>query len=130
MKNVSSGELGDLSTKLTFTTVTVEKNLQSESKQNQKNYECPALDTHLSQFILADDPASLATELGFRVNENKIQVIILLNTDDTSFLTNFGVEIGTIATKKVQAFVPFDQLCLLSRQEAVISIRAASQISP
>lgn len=129
-QNTTSGGLNESTPELKLSTGTVEQNIKPDILAKAKNSECPALDRQLYQLSLADDPTKRAAELGFRTVGNKVQVVMLLDSDDTTFLTNFGVEIGSSSGRKVQAFVPFDQLCALAKQESIISIRAAIQISP
>lgn len=92
--------------------------------------ECPALTNQLFQLTLADDPAGQAEQLGYRVMDGKLQVLILLAGEDTTFLDEYQAETGTKSGDQVQAFVPFDQLCPLAKNEGVIAVRPAAQAIP
>ncbi|MFO7742595.1 MAG: hypothetical protein R6X31_09815 [Anaerolineae bacterium] len=92
--------------------------------------ECPALDSQLFDLTQVDDPAQLAEELGFRVRDGKVQVLLVLTSEDTGFLEEYGVELGTQSGCQVQAFVPFDQLCELAKTDPVLAVRPAAQAFP
>ena len=70
---------------------------------------------------------ALARQLLLTVQDDKIQVVLLLNQADTSFLQPFGVEIGTQAEMRVQAFVPPGRLCDLARSGKVLAINLPAQ---
>lgn len=89
--------------------------------------ECRALDSQLFDLSQADDPTALAERLGFIVRGDSVQVLLVLESDDTDFLEDFGAEPGTQVGSEVQAFVPFDQLCDLSQADPVLAIRPAAQ---
>jgi hypothetical protein len=91
---------------------------------------CPALDSQLLQLTQADDPLHTAEQLGFRVKDGKVQVLLVLASEDTDFLQKYGVEPGTQAASQVQAFVPIDQLCELANADPVLAIRPAAQAVP
>ncbi len=96
----------------------------------QKSGECPALDSQLFQLTQEQDAAQLAAQLGFRVIENKVQVLLVLKSEDLAFLTDFGADVGTQSGNQVQAFVPFDQLCALSKNDFVLAVRSPAQAIP
>jgi len=91
---------------------------------------CLALDSQLFQFTQTDDPSRTAEQLGFRVKDGKIQVLLVLASEDTDFLQEFGVEVGTQSASQVQAFVPMDQLCALAHTDQVLAIRPIAQAFP
>lgn len=99
-----------------------------DPSQTEKQTNCPGLDSQLVQLIQADDPVALADQFGFKVHEDAIQVEILLSGEDNTFLADFDVQIGTVSGNKVQALVPFEQLCPLSNHENVLSIRLSAQV--
>ena len=94
--------------------------------------ECPALDSLLYQLTQADDPPLLAEQLGFKVKEDKVQVLLILASEDTDtgFLREFEAEMGTQSGSQVQAFVPIDQLCKLANTDSVLAIRPPAQAFP
>lgn len=92
--------------------------------------DCPGLDSQLFQLAQADDPALLAELLGLRTKEGRVQVLLLLASEETSFLQDFGAEVGTQSGSEVQTFVPVDQLCPLANHNAVLAVRPAAQAFP
>ncbi len=57
------------------------------------------------------------------VKENKVQVVIVLNSQDTAFLQDYEIELGTQAGDEIQAYVALSQLCELSNRDEVLAIR-------
>jgi hypothetical protein len=92
--------------------------------------DCPDLDSLLFQITQAPDPIGLAEQLPVRIREDKVQVLLLLDREDTGFLRDFGVEIGTQSGTQVQAFVPVSQLCDLANTDEVLAIRLPAQAAP
>lgn len=92
--------------------------------------DCPDLDSALLQIVQAPDPLGLAEQLQFRVKGSKIQVLLILDREDTGFLQDFAVEIGTQSGTQVQAFVPIDRLCDLANTDEVLAIRLPAQAVP
>lgn len=92
--------------------------------------ECPALDSQLLQLIQAGDGLSMAEELGFPVQEEKVQVLILLTGEETDFLQRFDADVGTQSGNEVQAYVPLEQLCDLANDETVSAVRPVAQPMP
>lgn len=92
--------------------------------------ECPGLDSWLFQLTQVPKPLELAEQLGFRVKADKIQVLLVLASEDTSFLQTFPVEPGTQSGTELQAFVPVDQLCDLANAAEVLAIRLPAQAVP
>lgn len=93
----------------------------------EKKMECSALESQLYQLTQMEEGLTMAEKLGFRVSNQKIQVLIILNETETSFLAQYQVEIGTQSGNQVQAFVPLDQLCPLAALDAVQAIRVSQQ---
>lgn len=92
-----------------------------------KSPACPKLDSQLNQVVTSPDPVGMAANLNLRVNEGKLQVIIVLAGDDLEFLKDFGIEAGSQAGQEVQAYMPIDRLCELAEREEVIAIRIPAQ---
>jgi hypothetical protein len=92
--------------------------------------ECPALDSQLYQLTKADNPLLLAEQLGFRTKDGKLHVLLVLTSEETAFLIDFGAELGTQSGNQVQAFVPIDQLCDLANTDSVLAIRPPAQAVP
>lgn len=108
----------------------IDQNINPESSPGGKLNECPALDSLLLQLVNMDDASDMAAKLGYQVKENKIQVLLILESEDLAFLSDFDAEIGSQTGKQVQAFVGFDQLCPLARHDAVLAVRPVAQASP
>ena len=110
---------------------TVEGDLDTEVSPDtipsREPAECPDLDSTLFQLTRVSDPMWLAEQLGFRVTDGKVQVLLVLASEDTEFLRDWGVEPGTQSGTQVQAFVRVDQLCDLANTDAVLAIRPAAQ---
>ncbi len=81
----------------------------------------------LVQIVSSPDPIAQAEQLQIKVKDGKIQVVLTLSEPDTSFLSAYGVEIGSQAELRVQAFVPPDQLCQLARTGKIVAINVPSQ---
>lgn len=104
--------------------------IQPEMIPSREARECPALDSQLYQLTLADDPLRLADQLGLRIKDEKVQVLVILAGQETGFLQDYGAELGTQSGSQIQVFIPFDQLCELAKDDAVIAIRAPAQAFP
>jgi hypothetical protein len=89
--------------------------------------DCPDLDSSLFQIIQAPDPLDAAEQLQLQVRGDKVKVLLILDREDTGFLRDFGVEIGTQSGTQVQAFVPINQLCDLANTDEVLAIRPPAQ---
>jgi hypothetical protein len=94
-----------------------------------KQSDCPKLDSTLAQIVRATNPMDLAQQLQLTIRDNKIQVLLILSQEDTGFLQDFQVEIGSQVGTSVQAFVLIDQLCRLANADSVLAIRTPSQVT-
>lgn len=90
---------------------------------DKKNDECPQLDSKLYQLSLMEDPIPTAEQWGFRVEDGKVFVVIVLADEETEIPEGFDVEVGTRLGDQVQALVPFDALCELANTEQVVAIQ-------
>ncbi len=88
---------------------------------------CPGVESQLGQIIQAPNPLETAKQLGVRTQGDKVQVLLVLNSDDTKFLQDFEAEVGTQSGTPVQAFVPLSRLCELASTDNVLAIRLPSQ---
>jgi len=115
-----------------FDTVEVEgiEQISPGDIQRPKQDDCPNLESVLFQVERASDPLELAKQWQLRVKEDKIQVLIILDQEDASFLRAFDVEIGTQFGTRVQAFVPIGQLCDLANTDHVLAVRRPAQAVP
>ncbi|MBN1993720.1 MAG: hypothetical protein JW953_13545 [Anaerolineae bacterium] len=117
---------------LVFDTIEIkpEDQLLSDNPAPVEKDNCPGVESMLSQIIHAPDPLSLAEQLQLKMKGNKLQVLLILDREDTSFLEPFAVELGTQVGMQVQAFVPIDQICDLARTDGVVAIRLPVQALP
>lgn len=89
---------------------------------------CPGLDSMLTQIYQSPEPLIQAQQLQIRTEGDKIQVLLILEGGETSFLEEFSVEISKQSGNQVQAFVPIEQLCALADSERVLAVRTITQI--
>lgn len=89
---------------------------------------CPGLDSMLTQIYQSPEPLIQAQQLQIRTEGDKIQVLLILEGGETSFLEEFSVEISKQSGNQVQAFVPIEQLCALADSERVLVVRTITQI--
>ena len=95
-----------------------------------KQSACPRLESALYQLTRASQPIDQAKQQGLAVKGDKVQVLIVLSGEDTAFLHDFGVEVGSRSGTSLQAFVPIDRLCELANTEPVIAIRRSATAMP
>lgn len=89
--------------------------------------DCPDLESQLFQLTQASDPLELAAQLQLKVKGDKILVLLVLDSERTAFLQDFGVEIDRQSGNEVQAFVPINKLCDLANTDEVLAIRLPAQ---
>lgn len=88
---------------------------------------CPKVESQLGQITQAASPLETARQLGLRVQGDKVQVLLVLNDEDVTFLQDFEVEIGKQSGTQVQAFVPLSRVCELASTDQVLAIRLPDQ---
>ncbi len=101
-----------------------------ELSTRAKSNDCPGLDSALAQIAASPDPLAQARQLQLTIKNDKIQVVLLLNQADTSFLQSYDVEIGAQAEARVQAFAPPGRLCDLAKSGKVLRISLPAQAAP
>jgi hypothetical protein len=89
---------------------------------------CPGLDSQLYQLIQTENPISTASQIGMFVKDEKIQVLFVLESEDTSFLLEYDVDLGTQSGQQVQGYAPFYRLCELANLDAVLAVRPVHRI--
>ena len=104
--------------------------LQADDLQSTKNADCPGLENMLFEISKVPDPISLAKQLQLNVKDDKLQVLLILASEDTNFLQNFDIEPETQVGSQVQAYIPIDQLCPLANTDEVLAIRLPDQALP
>jgi hypothetical protein len=82
----------------------------------------------LTQIYQSPEPLIQAQQLQIRTEGDKIQVLLILEGSESSFLEEFSVEISKQSGNQVQAFVPVEQLCALADSEGVLAVRTITQI--
>jgi hypothetical protein len=88
---------------------------------------CPYLPNPLLQIIASRDPAQEAKALGLNVLDDSVQIELLLDRRDSTFLQQAGIEIGKQVGRKVQAYVPIARLCELATDQRVLALHPVSQ---
>jgi len=112
----------------TLEVIQVDLNAIKIDLQNRKVAEsCKKLSSPLLQVVESADPIQTAQDLGLRVREDQVQVSLVLDSSDTTFLEQAGIDIGGQAGQEIQAFVPISKLCELATHPSVLAIRPASQ---
>jgi hypothetical protein len=89
---------------------------------------CPGLDSMLTQIYLSTEPLTLAQQLQIRTAGDKIQVLLILEGGETSFLEEYSVEVSKKSGNQIQGFAPIEQLCAIAASDHVIAVRAIPQI--
>ncbi len=112
-----------------FETIEIEpgKDVSPTGLPSRVPSECPDLDSVLYQIVQAPDPIKLAEQYQLRVNGDKIQVLLIIESNEVSFLRDYEVEIGKQSGNQVQAFVAIQHLCTLANTEEVLAIRQPAQ---
>ena len=113
-----------------FSTTSISPNSEQTLSPNidAKSNDCPALDSQLYQLTQTANAVQDAEALGYQVKEGAIQVLIVMVNENTEFLESFAIEPGTQSGSKIQAYVKFDDLCLLAKNESVLAIRPIAQM--
>jgi hypothetical protein len=93
---------------------------------NTKNT-CPGLDSALYQLTQAEDPLKTAQELDMNIQEDRLQVVLVLEDEDTALPEGFDLEAGTRVGNEVQVFAPVNQLCDLAAAEGVMAVNRPAQ---
>ena len=129
-ESVDPGLEQDAPSTLELETVEVgPEDISPDDLEPRKQSDCPDLDSQLLQIARSPEPLSLAKQMQIEVKGNKVQVLLLLNSEDVGFLKDFEVEIDTQSGARVQAFVPIDQLCDLANTDEVLAIRPLARPS-
>ena len=89
--------------------------------------DCPGLESQLYQVTQAEDPLSMAEQVGLTLKDNKVQILFVLEGEETDFLLAYDVELGTQSGNQVQGYAPVDRLCELANLDAVLAIRRPAQ---
>ena len=109
-----------------FSTTQVPSDLQAAPEPVAAG-DCPGLDSTLAGVVASADPLAQAEQSLLTVKNGKIQVVLVLSQEDTGFLKDYDVEVGTQLGTQVQAFVPPGQLCDLAKTDEVLAINLPAQ---
>jgi hypothetical protein len=112
------------------TQIPADKLVAPEAVEPVAQSDCSGLDSALAQVIASPDPLEQARQSLMTVKDGKIQVVLVLSQEDTTFLQDYEVEIGTQSGTQVQAFVPPDRLCDLAKTDEVLAINLPAQAVP
>ena len=102
-----------------ISTEPVSPHLDPASIPSGKPGACPKLDSMLNQLVQSSDSLAEAERLGLAIKEGKIQVLFNLVDEDSSFLMDLGVELGSQSGNQVQGFAAIESLCELSKHPSV-----------
>ena len=105
-----------------------ETKIDPENLPSREPNLCPNLDSQLYQLTKSEDPTSLAGQMGLKVRDEKVQVLFVLKNEDTDFLLDYDVELGTQSGNQVQGYVSVDLLCELANEDEVLAIRPVDRI--
>ena len=89
---------------------------------------CPGLDSMLTQVYQSPEPLIQAQQLQIRTEGEKIQVLLILEGGETSFLKKYSVDISKQSGNQAQAYVPIEHLCAAANSDGVLAIRTIQQI--
>jgi hypothetical protein len=112
------------------TQIPVDEMAAPEAAQPAAQSECPGLDSALAQVVASPDPLEQARQSLLTVKDGKIQVVLVLSQQDTGFLQDYDVEIGTQSGMQAQVFVSPDRLCDLAKTDEVLAINLPAQAVP
>lgn len=101
-----------------------------ETLPRQEDQECPQLDSQLYQLTKSESPITMAEELGFKVRDNKIQVLLLLVDEETALPKGFNFDVGTRRGAQVNVYAPINELCELANNDAIIAIYPPETTTP
>ena len=105
-----------------------ETTIDPENLPSREANPCPSLDSQLYQLTQSEDPLSMASQMGLKVNDDKVQVLFVLANEDIEFLEDYEVELGTQSGSQVQGYAPIDRLCEIAKIETVLTIRPVNRI--
>jgi hypothetical protein len=84
--------------------------------------DCPGVESGLMQIVTSADPLAKARERGLTIDNNRIQVLLVLDSAETDFLETYDVQAGKLVGSELQAFVATGDICELAKNEKVLAI--------
>jgi len=105
-----------------------ETTIDPENLPSREANPCPSLDSQLYQLTQSEDPLTMASQMGLKAKDNKVQVLFVLSNEDPDFLLDYDVELGTQSGSQVQGYAPIDRLCEIAKITTVLAIRPVDRI--
>jgi hypothetical protein len=106
----------------------LETQIDPEKLPSREPIPCPGLDSQLYQMTQSENPLSMASQMGLKTKDKKVQVLFVLNNEASDFLLDYNVELGTQSGNQVQGYAPIDRLCEIAMIEKVLVIRPVDRI--
>ena len=91
--------------------------------------DCPRLDSQLAQLVAAADRAQFASGAAIDVNASGARVLIEL-AQGADVPPNHAISVEARQDRVIQARVPIDDLCPLSREPTVVSVTVPTRFVP
>lgn len=101
---------------------------KSSEETKQQAQACPNVETALLQLIGATETDTPVQLPQLTIQEDQVQVVLVLESEDTSFLEDYEVEVGTQLGNEVQAFVTITHICDLANDQQVQAIRVPATV--
>ncbi|NOK58988.1 MAG: hypothetical protein GFH25_541218n19 [Chloroflexi bacterium AL-N10] len=101
---------------------------KSAQEAKQQAQACPNVETALLQLIEATKTNTPTQLPQLTIQEDRVQVVLVLESEDTSFLENYEVEVGTQSGNEVQAFVTITHICDLANDQQIQAIRVPATV--
>lgn len=103
----------------------IAETLQETKQQAQV---CPNVETALLQLIESIETDVTTQSPQLNIQEDRVQVILVLESEDTSFLQDYAIETGTQSGNEIQAFIAISQICDLANDQQVQAIRVPASV--
>jgi cell division protein FtsL len=97
-----------------------------EISESKKESECPKIDSVLNELLTSDNPLTFAEKHGLRIVDGRVQVMLTLTDEDTTFTTELDFIESIRSGEVIQGFVRIEQLCELANATEVTYIRVPS----
>lgn len=124
----SSGENLNPSQEFESVDIDVDKQIAPAEIPTRGPNPCPGLDSKLTRVYQSAEPINEAQKLQMKTEGEKIQVLLILEGEDSRFLEKYAVEISKQSGNQAQAFVPVEQLCAIASENKVLAIRTIAQM--
>lgn len=91
---------------------------------------CPGVESALMGFLEEEDPVEAARRAGFPTRGGRIQVLLELAGEETAFLEEHELEVGTQVGSRAQAFIEPEAICELAADERVRTVQLPALAAP